>query len=119
MISFTFGVENVSDEILDSMQKKTNVALLEHCFDALQKSGANRLTGFCLIIGDPAETIETFSKSVRFLRANYKDYKFISLVLIKCYPGSQIYNNAVKSGTNGVVHVSKRMSGMLSRLVTG
>jgi len=95
MESFSFGVENTNDEILESMQKKTSVALLKHCFSALKASGANRMTIFNLLIGDPAETLKTFVETIRFLRMNYRDFKLISPALIKCYPGSQIYNDAV------------------------
>lgn len=93
-VSIGLGVESMSPPILESMKKKATREKLERAlamiYDAKLCAGSN------LIFGDPAETLETAVESLEWM-ANNNRYD-LRAAMIGYYPGSRIFDDAVKKG---------------------
>nr|VFJ58655.1 MAG: Radical SAM superfamily enzyme YgiQ, UPF0313 family [Candidatus Kentron sp. FM]VFJ67616.1 MAG: Radical SAM superfamily enzyme YgiQ, UPF0313 family [Candidatus Kentron sp. FM]VFK11389.1 MAG: Radical SAM superfamily enzyme YgiQ, UPF0313 family [Candidatus Kentron sp. FM] len=92
--SLSFGVESADERILESMHKKITVPEVERALDIVYKAGI-AIQGN-LIFGDIAETVETASNSLRWWKkhAHYG----LQLSMIVTYPGTHIYQHALKEG---------------------
>lgn len=91
-ISACFGVENMSQKILDDMNKKIKV---EQLSQALEISYRNRGSAAVnLLFGAEAETLETLKETLDWRRNNEK-YNIINTVPIGTYPGSAYYEHSI------------------------
>lgn len=123
------GVESASDKVLKSMNKRTTSRQVE---SALEKIREGRIgTMGSIIFGDIAEDSETVEETIQWWRKN-RQYS-IELTRLYVYPGSPIYDHAVKHGliTDEVEHLrndcreanvskltNRQYSEMLLRLTT-
>jgi len=88
------GVESASEKVLKSMTKKTSFSRIE---EALQKIHENKIAiEGTLVFGDIAEDAETVEKTIQWWR-NHRQY-LINLTRIITFPGTGIYDYAVKNG---------------------
>lgn len=88
-----YGIENMNDEILTSMQKRATSAQNENALRLTREAGISCSGN--LIFGDPAETEKTVKKTLNWWLKN-PQYS-ISLVALKVLPDSPIYQNAIKN----------------------
>jgi len=96
MYIYSFGTENFNETILKSMNKGTDVALLEKCLNNVEEAGLSANFTVCILFGDPVETPQTVANSISWIRKNGHRYKAIAMSGIHLYPGSKLYADAVK-----------------------
>lgn len=89
-----FGVESVNNTILKSMKKHLTRQVIEQnmkkVYDANISFGGN------LLFGDVEDTLETCMDNIHWFM-EHPEYN-LSLINISCYPGTEIYQYAVKNG---------------------
>lgn len=90
-----FGIEHVSDKILQSMQKKTSAAIIEPTLKKCLEYGIRPIGN--IILGDVAETEDTVSEALDWWRMNHNLGSVTTTYLI-VFPGSQIYKVALERG---------------------
>ncbi|MFQ5431674.1 MAG: B12-binding domain-containing radical SAM protein [Nitrospinota bacterium] len=90
----TYGIESGSETILREMKKNAKVEKAKQAVIWTKKAGIG--TNPTFIIGYPSETRETAMESVDFMKATglHPD----SLFFATPYPGTKLYNDAVKNG---------------------
>lgn len=93
-ICISFGVESMSQPVLDSMKKKTTRAAIDRALGHLYEAGIT--TWANLIFGDPAETWETATESLEWWEKNRR-YD-LRTAFIGYHPGSRIYDEALQHG---------------------
>ena len=87
-----YGIENINDSILKSMNKRITKAEIETALEAHHEVGL-----FCngnIILGDPAETKETMKHSVDYW-LNHPEYN-LNLIFLMPIPDSKIYRYALE-----------------------
>jgi radical SAM superfamily enzyme YgiQ (UPF0313 family) len=102
--SIAFGVESGADEVLRAMRKGTTAAQISEAMEVVGAVGFEQIEIF-LIIGLPAETLETIDRSIAFVKslqpllgAAYKcDTPIGQLPLI--YPGTELEEMARRDGS--------------------
>jgi len=90
----TFGIESMSDRVLKSMKKQTTRSEI---INALALARKARL--YCsgnIILGDPADTLETITESISWVQEN-PSYN-ISLGFVVAVPDAPIYRYALEQG---------------------
>jgi hypothetical protein len=98
------GIESLDDSVLNSMQKKTTVQMIEQFLRTAKKAGVD--AGGGLIFGDPAETIDTLNNSINFVKKNADLFPWLPIIPIILFPGSKLYEDAVKNGKiNPLEHI--------------
>lgn len=88
------GIENVNNEILESMQKHITREEIETALKNAYDVGIS--APGVLIFGDPAENEKTISTSINWW-TNHPEYN-IMLTTVQVYPGSAIWNYAIAKG---------------------
>ena len=87
-----YGIENINDSILKSMNKRITRAEIENALKAHHEVGL-----FCngnIILGDPAETKETLKSSIDYW-LNHPEYN-LNLIFLMPIPDSKIYRYALE-----------------------
>lgn len=94
LMLISYGIESVNDDILISMKKKITSKQIE---DALRTTREAKIgvTGN-ILIGDPAETEETFEISLEWWK-KHPEYD-LALYPILTIPNSRLYQLALKKG---------------------
>ncbi len=88
-----FGIESGSQKMLDAMDKKVKVDRAKDAIRMARKEGISVNATF--IIGFPGETRETVMETVNFAR----EVKIpLALFFANPYPGTELFNMAVKMG---------------------
>lgn len=90
-----FGIEHVSDKILQSMQKKTSAAIIEPTLRKCLQYGIRPIGN--IILGDVAETEDTVQEALDWWRLHHNLGAITTTYLI-VFPGSQIYKIALERG---------------------
>jgi len=90
----SYGIENVNASILKSMRKPITPTQIETTLKLTREADIS-IVGY-LLFGDIEETIETAMNSLNWWINNLQ-YR-LGLVHINTYPGTFIYNYAVKNG---------------------
>lgn len=90
----SYGLESANNEILKSMQKKTTRERYDEILGITYDMKIGIQGNF--IFGDTAETVETANDTMDWWSNNRK-YQ-INLSLLQAYPGSVVYERAVKEG---------------------
>ncbi len=96
-VGICYGLESADDSVLKSMRKGTNAELMKRVLEDTHKAGLNVRGGF--IFGDVAETSESVEKTFDWITENAELLGNASISPIVLYPGSLLYDNAVKSGS--------------------
>jgi len=94
--SVYFGLESADDRILESMNKGFKRSDIEHTLKLVKNADLHTTGAF--IFGDPAETLDTMQTTIDWVFENRDLLDRVSLEPITLYPGSTLYQNAVKSG---------------------
>lgn len=93
-VCISFGVESMSPPVLKSMKKSTTKEVLARALDLVYE--AKIAIWANLILGDPAETMETATESLEWWAENYRFD--LRLAFIGFHPGSRIFEDAVERG---------------------
>jgi radical SAM superfamily enzyme YgiQ (UPF0313 family) len=96
-VTVQYGLESANDDILKSMRKGTTAAEILSTLRNTKAAGIS-LTACNFIFGDAAETMDTAMGTLNWVKENYDLLDEIDLVPIVLYPGTQLYDDAVKSG---------------------
>jgi len=92
--TMAFGVESADNRILKSMNKKITIEQTERALDIVYRAGIG-IQGV-LIFGDIAETLESAKRTIEWWKNNIR-YE-LQLSAIITYPGTEIYQYALKTG---------------------
>jgi anaerobic magnesium-protoporphyrin IX monomethyl ester cyclase len=87
---FSYGIESASQNILDSMEKRTNPGQILNAVELSRQAGIG--FGGNFIFGDVAETIETATQSLSFFQQHCQDLH-VNLGIVHPYPGSKIFDD--------------------------
>ena len=90
-----YGLESADNNVLRSMKKHTTIEEINRCLKITKEAGI--ITEGCFIFGDPAETNESVRTTLNWIEKNYTLGMF-EVAPIKLYPGSQLYEDAIKNG---------------------
>lgn len=93
-VYISYGIESMSQPVLDSMQKKSKIARVEEALALTQKYKIG-IQGN-LLFGDSAETLDTANESMHWWSQNRR-YQ-INLTPLIVFPGSPDYLAAVRDG---------------------
>jgi anaerobic magnesium-protoporphyrin IX monomethyl ester cyclase len=102
-VYISYGIESMSQPILDSMMKKSKKTRVEEAL-ALTRKYKIGIQGN-LLFGDSAETIDTANESMHWW-ANNRCYQ-INLTPLIVFPGSPDYQSALR---DGLIEQSERVS---------
>ncbi len=116
----SYGFESGSDVVLKSMDKKISAAQIARAVEMTRAARIGIQANF--LFGDPAETEETLKTSLEFQRDN--DLMFVDWSAVIPYPGTRLYDNALKQGKIGAseserVQFIRRMCDISSYLWNG
>ncbi len=92
--TMAFGIESADNSILKSMKKHITIEETEKALEMVYQAGMG-IQGV-LIFGDPAETIETATRSFNWWKS-HRQYE-LQLSAVITYPGTKIYRDACKKG---------------------
>ena len=98
-IGAVFGIESMSDRVLDNMNKHLNRQTIETALKLTYKYQLGCSGN--LIFGAEAETFETMSESLSWLHTHakkYGNYPCRQFAYVQTYPGSIYYENACRTG---------------------
>jgi radical SAM superfamily enzyme YgiQ (UPF0313 family) len=96
-IGACFGVESMSQEVLENMHKHLKTSTIENALKISYQCGVG--AGGNLIFGSEVETFDTVYESIQWNRRHiglYKHQPINSFTYIQTYPGSRYYENAYK-----------------------
>lgn len=94
-VSATFGLESMSQKVLDDMNKKATIAQLQEALESSYHHGGGASGN--IIFGAEAETVETVEETMEWWKHN-KKFRITDFAMVGTYPGSAYYENAVKKG---------------------
>lgn len=89
------GIESADDTVLRSMHKGITIAQIEHALELATSAGLTVRSG--VILGDMAETVETYQRTVSWYHRYVERYSLYCDLII-AFPGSIIYKRAVDEG---------------------
>jgi hypothetical protein len=92
--TMAFGIESADNSILKSMKKHITIEDTERALELVYQAGMG-IQGV-LIFGDPAETIETATRTFEWWKA-HRQYE-LQLSAVITYPGTKIYRDACQKG---------------------
>lgn len=92
--TMAFGIESADNSILKSMKKGITIEQTERALDIVYNAGVG-IQGV-LIFGDPAETIETATRTLNWWK-EHRHYE-LQLSAVITYPGTEIYRQARING---------------------
>lgn len=98
-IGACFGIESMSQAVLDNMQKHLKQETIEKALQVSYECGVGASGN--LIFGAETECFDTVWESIQWNRKhmeNYKHQPINAFTYIQTYPGSRYYNHAVKNG---------------------
>ena len=91
-LRITIGIESGNQQILDRMNKQTNVKKIEDTIKIIREAGI-KATG-SILAGYPGENQETIQDSIDFANRNLLKTSFYCLIPL---PGSKIYDHCISN----------------------
>jgi radical SAM superfamily enzyme YgiQ (UPF0313 family) len=92
-----FGVESGNQEILDLVNKKSDLQKVRDAMRMTQAAGVSAIASF--IIGLPGETVETLRKTVEFSDRLHEDFgSLCGFHVLAPFPGSEVRERAADYG---------------------
>jgi radical SAM superfamily enzyme YgiQ (UPF0313 family) len=92
--NIAFGIESGNQHILDSINKGITLEGIRHAV-SMAKAAGLQVTGH-VIIGFPEDTVETIRTTEKFV--NSLDLDFVQYYCAMPYPGTRLYEDAVRHG---------------------
>ncbi|MCK4462869.1 MAG: radical SAM protein, partial [Candidatus Omnitrophica bacterium] len=89
-----FGIESGNQKILDSIRKKITLEQVRETIKNVKEAGIEIIAYF--IIGFPEDTINTVNETIEFAKELDTDYVKFNIAVP--YPGTEMYDYAVKTG---------------------
>ncbi|MBU4251610.1 MAG: radical SAM protein [Candidatus Omnitrophica bacterium] len=93
----TWGVESLSDKILNAIDKKISKEDVKNAFDICAKYADRMSTGGFFCVGVPGETEGTINETVYYLDKNIKSTHGPGASMLYILPGTKIYGELVKN----------------------
>ncbi|MDD5560556.1 MAG: radical SAM protein [Candidatus Omnitrophica bacterium] len=87
----TWGVESLSEKMLQAIEKKITREDVKNAFDICAKYSDRMSTGAFFCVGVPGETEETIKESVDYLNKNIKSTHGPGASMLYILPGTKIY----------------------------
>jgi len=112
----TWGVESLSERILQTIDKKITREEVKNAFDICAKYTDRMTSGAFFCVGVPGETEETVNETVDYLNKNIKSTHGPGASMLYVLPGTKIYRELVQNGefderiwirTNSVYYYTK------------
>jgi len=95
-INVDFGVESGNPEILNRIKKAITITDAENSIRMAKKAGLK--TGSYFIVGHPYETVQTIRDTIKL--ATRLNTSTVSFGIMVPYPGTEVYEMAVKGESN-------------------
>lgn len=95
-INVHFGVESGNPEILNRIKKAITITDAENAIRMAKKAGLK--TGSYFILGHPCETVQTIRDTIKL--ATMLNTSTVSFGIMVPYPGTEVYEMAVKGESN-------------------
>jgi len=89
-----YGVESGTQEILNNLKKDITLEQAARAFELTHKIGIQTVAYF--MIGSPGETPETIEETIKF--AKKLDSDFVQFSITTPFPGTELFNLAIKEG---------------------
>jgi radical SAM superfamily enzyme YgiQ (UPF0313 family) len=99
----SYGIEHISQPVLDSFKKHTTRAQIENAL-ALTRNAKIGIQGN-ILLGDKAETVETFQEAINWLNENKK--YMINTVPVIPYPGTELFNKIFISEKDKIEYIAR------------
>lgn len=93
-VGICYGLESADDKILCSMKKGINVKMMLQVLKLTKAEGINVRGGF--IFGDTLETVKSADYTLNWILENIELINNVSISPIVLYPGSALYERAVR-----------------------
>lgn len=94
LTAVALGIESGSQRILDIMNKKTTISMIEHSVNILKKNGINAIAFF--MIGLPDETEDDIKKTISLMKELPLD--FMALSVFTPLPKSVLFDRCIELG---------------------
>lgn len=94
-VSACFGLESMSQAILDDMKKNATVKQMKTALEIAYNNKGGVVSN--ILFGAEAETEDTIRETMEWVYSNEK-YTINDFVMIGAYPGSAYYEHAIKRG---------------------
>ncbi len=89
-----YGFESASDEVRRAVSKKTGQDMTRKAIEMTQAAGINIMGNF--IFGLPDDTLATMRQTLEMAKGF--NFEYVNFYVAMAYPGSQLYEDAVKKG---------------------
>lgn len=93
-VTVFYGLESANDLILKSMKKGTTQKEMLRVLEITKEAGL--ITRGSFIFGDTLETLETAESTMNWVEEHIDLLETVTFNPIRVYPGSELYNRAVK-----------------------
>jgi radical SAM superfamily enzyme YgiQ (UPF0313 family) len=93
----TWGVESLSEKILEKIEKKITREDVKNAFDICAKYSDRMSTAAFFCVGAPGESEETIQESVEYLNKNIKSTHGPGASMLYILPGTKIYRDLIKN----------------------
>ena len=104
--SVAWGVESGNQQVLDKMQKGTNVSDIKSVLKASHENGI--INTVFIMFGFPGESKEEFSDTIIFLKENEENIDLISTSVFGLQKGSKVYENPKEFGITEVKETKRK-----------
>ena len=91
-IAMFMGVESADQQVLDKINKKTNLAKIKNAFEISRKEKMRTIAS--VVLGMPGDTKESIKRTVKFVKDLKPSYAIFSLATP--YPGTRFYQQTLE-----------------------
>jgi len=90
-----YGFESASEKVRQGVSKKTGEDITRKAIEMTKAAGINILANF--MFGLPEDNFETMQQTLDM--AKEYNFEYVNFYAVMAYPGSQLYEDAMKQGT--------------------